>query len=190
MRVKRHILWKLVAVVGLCVLLYPFAKRTFPGHLLRFFLTGQPVMRQIPNDLAEDVRRKSRLAPLATWSAQLLARYRAGQVATNGKAEYWSKGTVRLAPSEVPSWLSGAWGEPPEVSIRLDDGGKPECVTVGWYLYGLIVGPTNYYVTNVGQDGNWYTLQATSSVSNNITSVGAWYMVQAKSGIYAYADYK
>lgn len=147
-------------------------------------------MRQIPNDLAEDVRRKSRLDPLATWSVQLLARYRAGQVATSGKAEYWSKGTVRLAPSEVPSWLSGAWGEAPEVSIRLDDGGNPECTTIGWYLYGLIVGSTNYYVTNAGNGSEWYKLQAKSSISNSITNVGAWYMVQVKPGIYAYGDYK
>ena len=175
-------------------MLYPFAKRTFPGHLVRFFLTGQPVMHQIPNDLADDVRRKSRLDPLATWSAQLLARYRAGQVATNGKAEYWSKGTVKLAPSEVPSWLSGAWGERPEVSIRLDDGGKPECVTIGWYLYGLIVGPTNSnYVAQDGPDGygeKWYMLRVKPGISNAITNVGAWYMVQAKPGIYAYGDYK
>jgi hypothetical protein len=190
MSVKRHILWKLAAVLGVGLLIYPFAKRTFPVRLVRFFLTGQPIMRQIPNDLADDVCRKSRLEPLATWSAQLLARYRAGQVATNDKALYWSKGAVRLAPTEIPGWLSGAWRGAPEVSIRLDDEGNPECTIIGWYLYGLIVGPTNYHVVHTGTDKNWYKLEVGSSVSNNITEISAWYMVQAKPGIYAYSDYK
>ena len=166
-KTKRRLIWLTVVIVG-CVLLYPFSKRTFPGRLIRFFVTQQPLGRQIPNDLADDVRDKRRLAPLQDWSVQTLTRYRAGQVATNGKAAYWSRGTVRLASSEVPSWLSSAWsGESPEVSVRLSETGEAECITIGWYLYGLLVGRTNYS-----------------------TTVEAWYIVKAKPGIYAYHDYK
>ncbi|MGZ4973956.1 MAG: hypothetical protein ACXWDN_14440, partial [Limisphaerales bacterium] len=144
---KRRLIWFAVLVVG-CFLLFPFLKRTFPGRLVRFIVTQQPLGRQIPNDLADDVRDKRRLASLQDWSVQTLARYQAGQVATNGKAAYWSKGTVRLASSEVPSWLSGAWsGKSPEVSVRLSEAGEPECITIGWYLNGLLVGPTNYRAT-------------------------------------------
>lgn len=164
---KQRLMWWVLVVVG-CALLYPFAKRTFPGRLIRFFVTQQPFGHQIPNDLADDVRDKRRLALLQEWSSQTLARFRSGQVTTNGKAAYWSRGTVKLATSEVPSWLSGAWwGEPPEVSVRLSESGEPECITVGWYLYGLLVGPTNYSVT-----------------------LHSWYIVKAKPGIYAYHDYK
>ncbi len=164
---RRRLIWLAVIFVG-CVLLYPFVKRTFPGRLIRFFVTLQPLGRQIPNDLADDVRDKRRLASLQEWSVETLARFRAGQVATNGKAAYWSRGTVRLATSEVPSWLSGAWpGEHPEVSVRLSESGDPECITVGWYLHGLLVGPTNYRAT-----------------------VQPWYIVQAKPGVYAFHDYK
>ena len=166
-KAKRRLFCLAVVAVG-CVLLYPYAKRTLPGRLIRFFVMGQPLGRQIPNDLADDVRHKRRLAPLQEWSVETLARFRAGQVATNGEAAYWSRGTVRLAASEVPSWLSGAWsGGHPEVSVRLSESGEAECITVGWYLYGLLVGPTNYSAT-----------------------VQPWYIVQPKPGIYAYHDYK
>lgn len=78
------------------------------------------------------------------------------------------KGTVRLASREVPRWLSGAWrGEEPEpeVSVRLNGSGEPECISVGWNHYGLLVGPPHY---------------ATPFLPR--------YIVQAKPGIYAYHD--
>jgi hypothetical protein len=164
---KRGLVWMAVAVVG-CVLLYPFAKRTLPGRLIRRIVMLQPVAYQIPNDLVQDVRHKERLALLQVWSVGTLARYRIGQVATNGEAAYWSRGTVKLAASEIPSWLSDAWwGERPEVSIKLSESGEPECINVAWYLYGLLVGATNYSATDK-----------------------PWYIVQAKPGIYAYHDMK
>ena len=160
--------WGGVIAILLCALVYPYAKRSIPGRLVRFAVTGVPIARQVPNDLADDVRDKRRLRSLQEWSTQTLTRYRSGQVATNGKAAYWSRGTVTLAPREVPGWLSGAWsGEPPEVSVRLNKSGTPECITVGWYLHGLLVGPPDY-----------------------VTTMKAWCLVQAKPGIYAYHDYK
>lgn len=64
---KQRLMWWVLVVVG-CALLYPFAKRTFPGRLIRFFVTQQPFGHQIPNDLADDVRDKRRLALLQEWT--------------------------------------------------------------------------------------------------------------------------
>lgn len=152
----------------LVALLFPEPRRSIVGRSLRFFLAHEPIGHQIPNDLAEDVRQRKQLSSLQEWAAKTIARYRDGQLSTNGKAAYWSRGSVGLAPEEVPGWLNEAWsGKPPEVSIRLGESGNPECITVGWYLYGLLVGPEDY-----------------------VTSLQSWYVVQAKPGIYAYHDYK
>jgi hypothetical protein len=124
--------------------------------------------RVIANDLADDARNKWRLHGLQQWATGVLARYGAGQVGTNGHSAYWSLGTIQLAPQEVPVWLKHAWfGEQPEVSLRLTESGAPECVTISWYLSGLLVGTTNY-----------------------VTSLKPWYIVQAKPGVYAYHGYK
>jgi hypothetical protein len=71
-----------------------------------------------------------------------------------------------LPPQEIPSWLSGAWsGRKPEVSVLLNyESQQPECVIVGWYLYGLQVGPPDF-----------------------ATSFHPWYIVRVKPGIYAYS---
>jgi len=50
---------------------------------------------------------------------------------------------------------------------RLSESGEPECITVEWYLFGLLAGPTNFTAT-----------------------FQPWYIVEAKPGIYAYHDYK
>jgi hypothetical protein len=153
-------------VAVFCVLAFPYFKKSGPGQLIRTLLTGEAGARIAANDLADDVRNKWRLKGLQRWSTEVLARYRAGKLATNGPAQY--PGNVRLASSEVPIWLQYAWvGDPPQVSIRLTESGDAECVTVAWYLSGLLVGPTNYVQT-------W----------------DPWYIVQAKPGIYAYHGMK
>jgi hypothetical protein len=149
----------MVIVFG--ILIYPSVKQTFPIKIIRCVISGKPFAQFEVDDFADDVRSKRRLKPLQEWSVQTLARYRAGQLTT--KMYY---GSARLAPQEVPEWLSQAWGDkPPEVSVSLNfSNNEPECIDVRWYLDGLLVGPTNY-----------------------VTTAHTWYIVQVKPGIYAYA---
>jgi hypothetical protein len=151
--------------VVLCTLAYPFAKQTLPVEIIRSTIRHEPPAQLWADDLADDVRTKKRLAPIQDWSVQTLARYRAGQLATTGRAAFAGLHSARLDPKEVPSWLRWAWwGDHPEVSVSLNESNQPECMVVGWYLCGILVGPTNY-----------------------VTAWQPWYIVQVKPGIYAYS---
>lgn len=159
----------LVLVVTVAVLVFVFRsgfKRSLPGRIVRF-AAGQGGAVQTTEDLADDVRQKSGLSGLQQWSAQVLTRCRSGTLATNGAASYWSVGTVRLAASEIPDFITRAWSEQPEVSVRISQTGQPECVAICWYLHGLAVGSPEY-----------------------ILSFQPWCMNQVKPGIYAYHLYK
>jgi hypothetical protein len=152
----------------LCMLAYPFAKQTLPVEIIRSIFRHEPPAQLWADDLADDVRTKKQLAPLQDWSVQTLDRYSAGQLATTGKTRFAGPFSARLDPKEVPSWLGGAWsGEHPEVSIALTESNQPVCIHVGWYLCGLLIGPTNF-----------------------VTTVRPWYIVQVKPGIYAYSNEK
>jgi hypothetical protein len=156
-------------VVVIAVLAFVFRsgfKRSLPGRIVRF-VAGQPGAVQTAEDLADDVRQKSGLSGLQQWSTQILARCQSGTLATNGAASYWSMGTVRLAASEIPDFITRAWSDQPEVSVRLSEAGQPECVVIGWYLHGLAVGPPEY-----------------------VLSFQPWCTNQAKPGVYAYHLYK
>ena len=147
---------------------YPFVKQTLPVEIIRSAIRHEPPAQLWADDLAYDVRTKKRLEPLQDWSVQTLARYSAGRLATTGRARFAGPLSAKLDPKEVPSWLGEAWvGEHPEVSISLTESNQPECIRVGWYLCGLLIGPTNF-----------------------ITAVHPWYIVQVKPGIYAYTDEK
>src|SRR6185369_7150921 len=98
---RRYIILLVIVVACLAFVLSPGFKRTIPGHIVRF-IAGSPGAVQGAEDLADDAIRKPELAHLQDWSTQILARYRAGQLATNGAASYWSMGTVRLAAQEIP----------------------------------------------------------------------------------------
>jgi hypothetical protein len=149
----------------LCVLAYPFAKRTLPDEIIRSLVKRVPPAQLWADDLADDVRTKKRLAPLQDWSVQTLARYRAGQLATKGRSSFVGPGAARLDPKEIPGWLNGAWwGDPPQVSVLYGDTNKPGCISVAWYLCGLLVGPTNF-----------------------TTDYQPFYITQVKPGIYAYS---
>ena len=159
----------LIAAVTVAVLAFVFRsgfKRSLPGRIVRF-AAGQGGAVQTAEDLADDVRQKPGLSGLQQWSTQVLARYRSGTLATNGAASYWSVGTAKLAASEIPDFLTRAWSEQPEVSVRLSEIGQPKCVVIGWYLCGLAVGPPEYGL-----------------------SFQPWCTNQAKPGIYAYHLYK
>lgn len=156
---RRVVIFGSIIVFG--ILVYPVVKQTFPVEVIRFIVTGKPVAQFWADDLADDIRSKRRLRPLQEWSVQTLARYRAGQLET--KMYY---GSAKLAPLEVPGWLSGAWGDDrPDVFVSFNwSNNEPECVDVRWYLHGALIGPTNY-----------------------VTAAHPWYIVQVKPGIYAYS---
>ena len=164
-KTKRRLIWVGV-FVALCVLGYAVGRQTIFGEMIRAAFKGVPPAQLWADDLADDVRAKSRLASLQDWSVQTLARYRTGQLATNGRSSFSGPFAVRLASQEVPSWLSGAWsGQKPEISVLLNfDSKEPECIVVGWYLCGLRVGAPSY-----------------------TTDFHPFYIVQVKPGIYAYS---
>jgi hypothetical protein len=148
-------------------------KRSVPGHIVRWGL-GEAGAKQTVNDLAEDIRREKDLAELQAWSVQTLARFRSGQLLTNGKPSYWSMGHVRLARQERPAFVTREWGlvnqwgeECPEISVRLSTNGEPECVVIAWYLHGIAAGASDYRI-----------------------SFEPWCYAQAKPGVYVYHLYK
>jgi hypothetical protein len=163
-RIRRWLILLGVSMV-LCAMAYPFAKHTLPGEIIRSTFRDVPPAQLWADDLATDVRTKNRLAPLQNWSVRTLARYQAGQLATTGRATFAGQFSARLDPKEIPSWLHWAWwGDHPEVSVSLNMSNQPQCIVVGWYLCGLLVGPTNY-----------------------VTAWQPWYIVKVKPGIYAYS---
>jgi hypothetical protein len=126
----------IVTVLVICGFAYGLFKLTFLGEMIRAEIKNVPPAQLWADDLADDVRNKSRLASLQSWSTQTMARYQAGQLATNGKSIYGGPFAIRIAPQEIPDWLNNAWfGQKPEVSVLLnDESNMPECVIVGWYL--------------------------------------------------------
>jgi hypothetical protein len=163
---RSYIVLLVVVVACLAFVLSPGFKQSIPGHIVRF-IAGSPGAVQGAEDLADDAVRKPELAHLQDWSKQVLARYSAGQLFTNGAASYWSMGTVKLAAQEIPASITNAWHEPPEVSVHLSEAGQPDCVVIAWYLSGLAVGPPEY-----------------------VLSFKPWCSKQAKPGVYGYYLYK
>ena len=158
-----------VATFVIVWIFYPFLKQTLPGELIRCIASDQPAAKLWANDLADDVLQKQRLQPLQAWASDTLSKYRSGQL-TNlyPKTKFCGFNAQGLHRTNIPSWLIGAWwGEEPEVAIRLSESGEAECITIGWYLSGILVGDTNY-----------------------ITTFEPWYMVNPSPGIYTYSLYK
>jgi hypothetical protein len=150
-------------------LLLPFLKQTLPGQLIRSATSRKPAAQLWADDLADDVCHKQRLQPLQTWANETLALYRSGRL-TNVYEEtaFCGPNARGLYRTNIPSWLNDAWwGEAPEVAIRLSESGEAECVGIGWYLSGILVGDTNY-----------------------VTTFEPWYIVNPKPGIYTYSLYK
>jgi hypothetical protein len=163
-KATRRLIWCGV-LLAFAVIAYPYAKRSAPGELVRALVTGKPGAQFWADDLADDVRHQQRLRPLQEWSVQTLARYRKGELSTAENTVGGGSYAVKVSPEEIPSWLSGAWrGDKPRVAIVLTESNEPESIIVGWYLCGLLIGPTNY-----------------------VTSWQPWYIVQVKPGIYAYS---
>jgi hypothetical protein len=129
--------------------------RSIPGHIVRF-LRGEDEMTQHFNDLAEDITNTPAMAQLQPWVVQTLKRYREGRLETNGCAQYyWDEPpAVRLSRAERPEFINHEWGitnadgeEEPEVFIVLDANRQPEAVAIGWYMYGVQIGPPEYVLS-------------------------------------------
>jgi hypothetical protein len=161
----RWLLICLALFIVFCALAYPAAKQTLPVEMIRAAIKHVTPAQLWADDLADDVRSKRLLAHLQEWSVQTLARYRAGKLATVGDSRFDGPMAVRIAPQEIPNWLSGAWwGDSPEVSVLLNESKAPECIIVGWYLCGLQIGAPDY-----------------------VTTWQPWYIVKVKPGVYAYS---
>jgi len=98
---------------------------------------------------------------------------------TNGYAAfYWDQPpAVKLARQEKPEFIRQKWGETnefseeePEVFVVCDTNGQPQAVAVGWYMYGIRLGPADYQM---------------DYPSSNIAPY-----FQVKPGVYVYGNYK
>jgi len=146
----------LVVVVGLFAWRAETNNRSIPGRIVRFF-RGESGDEQKVNDLVKDVSRPPTLAQLQAWSGEILARFRAGKVRTNGVSENMPSfvPNIRLERDERPDFINQQWGktnssgeEDPEVLILLANGThEPEAVAINWYLYGIAVGPADYHLS-------------------------------------------
>jgi hypothetical protein len=153
-------------------------RRSVPGHIVRFF-RGENGVTQDLNDMAEDIRNMPALAQLQPWAVETLKRFREGTLHTNGYAQfYWDQpSAVKLARQERPEFVKRQWGETnqdgeeePEIFIVFATNKQPEAVAIGWYMYGIQIGPPEYRISYAS---NYYCPY-----------------VQAKSGVYVYGNYK
>jgi hypothetical protein len=99
---------------------------------------------------ARDILLNPESASLRDWSAELVRRYERGGLRV-GKYDDGPTG-VAIPYQEVPGWLKA-----PHAYIHKDPFGRPECVVLDWYHYGLVIGSTNqpttfraWYTTNLG----------------------------------------
>jgi hypothetical protein len=153
-------------------------RRSIPGHIVRR-LQGESGISQDLNDLADDISSTPALKQLQPWAVQTLNRYREGRLETNGYAQfYWDEpSAVRLSRRERPEFINHQWGvtngdgeEEPEIFIVLDTNRLPESVAIGWYMYGIQIGPPEYRISYAS---NYYCPY-----------------VQVKPGVYVYGNYK
>ena len=168
----------LAAAVGRFIRRTHADHRSIPGHIVRWF-RGEGGLTQTMNDLADDIRVKPELAQLQPWGVETLRRFQEGKVQTNGRPLfYWDESpAVKLARQEKPEFIKHQWGEinedgeeEPEIFIVYNTNKQPEAVVIGWYMYGIQIGPPEYRLS--------YT--------------SCWYApyVQAKPGVYVYGNSK
>ena len=153
-------------------------RRSVPGHIIRF-IRGESGAEQELNDLAEDIRNTPSLSQLQPWGIETLRRFRGGQVQTNGYASfYWDDPpAIKLAKQERPEFIRHQWGETnedgeeePELFIVRNAAKQPEAVAIGWYSYGIQIGPPDYQMPGELSYFNFY--------------------VKVKPGVFVYANYK
>jgi hypothetical protein len=106
------------------------------------------------------------IGKLQQWVESTLKRYREGTLLFDGQASYWSPGSLRIASSELPDMMrsgvfSSSHGEP-EISVCTNSyvTGGGICITVSWYLHGLVLGDSKFRT-----DWNpWYSHQLVPGV--------------------------
>ena len=116
-------------------------RRTFIGKTSRWML-GEPLGKQIPNDLAEDIKKNIPIAELQGWGCNLMQMYTGStlprEVAT---ARYVTGNSSNVFSALVPLFPENRM---PQVEIILSDSHQPEYVNVSSGLRGVCVGATNY----------------------------------------------
>jgi hypothetical protein len=126
------------------------SKRTALGHMVRFW-KGEHYPDQYANDLADDLRHSLALAQIQPWAVETMARFRAGQVRTNGGNQlFWVDKGATLAPEETPEFIKKHLGEKdkqghmwPVVEIVLSNG-QPDYIVLVWGYWGIAVGSPEY----------------------------------------------
>jgi len=155
--------------------LYP---RSVPGHMLRW-LKGEKGAQQEINDMAQDIRNIPSLAVLPSWGRETLKRFQEGKVQTDGAPQfYWDQPpAVKLASREKPEFIKRQWGETnelgeeePEIFVVFSTNKQPDAVVIGWYMFGIQIGPPTYKMPYHSWENAPY--------------------VEAKPGVYVYANYK
>jgi hypothetical protein len=141
----------LVVVLVTSLIACAFAISIIARHSLYIhgFITLEAPAQLGADDLADNLLSRKGWAPLQEWSAQTMARYRAGQLATEGRGLGYRG--PRLATNEVPNWVRGGWDGPPKsVAVILDRSNEPVCVDFTWGVGasggGVLVGPTNFII--------------------------------------------
>jgi hypothetical protein len=153
-------------------------RRSVPGHIVRY-LRGESGADQDLNDLSEDICNIPSLDQLQPWGVETLRLFRLGKLQTNGFAQnYWDEPpAVKLARQERPKFIRDQWGETneygedePEIFIVCGTNKQPEAVGIGWYMYGIRIGPPEY---RIDYASNYYCP-----------------FKQVKPGVYVYGNYK
>jgi hypothetical protein len=135
----------IIACVGVSLVLSnpSFLKHSAPGHVIRW-IHGETGAQQTVSDLADDLRSKPLVDQMQQWSLEVMNRFDSGKIATNQNSPNWPIHAVVIAPHEVPDFVkSYRANEQPEVAVGISTNSHAECVIIDWYLYGIVIGPTN-----------------------------------------------
>lgn len=135
----------IVAFVGMSLVLSnpSFLKHTTPGHLIRW-IHGETGAQQTVSDLADDLRSKPLVDQMQQWSLEAMSRFDSGKIATNQNGPNWPIHAIVIAPQEVPDFVKNyRANEQPEVAVGISTNSRAECIIIDWYLYGIVIGPTN-----------------------------------------------
>lgn len=113
-----------------------------PGHFFRW-LHGEAGALQKVNDMTSELKGSAFVQQLQDWSIESINRFNLGEISTNKDDPDWPIHAVVLSQSEVPDFLRKKWNTPPQVSMCLSTNGRAQSVVVDWYLYGIVIGPSN-----------------------------------------------
>jgi hypothetical protein len=124
------------------------------GQWISYWKQGKVSFEQKADGLAKDIRHVPAMAKLQPWALDAMARFRTGQIHTNGTSDLsWTADAVKLAPAETPDFIKAQWGYTnkfgevwPEVEMVLTNG-QPDFIVLNWLNWGLAVGPPEYQIS-------------------------------------------